>query len=198
MAKSIPGLVAVRMRVRANGGKESVAPKLAGSFYKFMLEKPPVDFLASGPDAPPHHPDVPKAKAAKRSESEPYVLMHMRELGPQVVIPEPTTAVDVAHTPTDAPSMGPLGAATETTPDEFSDVTGLMERLSLPGAVSNSNGAGKGEGAQGITQALKDTCDFCGKHGVGFKRCSTCKQTWYCGAACQTAAWKRHKKSLWV
>jgi hypothetical protein len=30
---------------------------------------------------------------------------------------------------------------------------------------------------------------------VGFKRCSVCKQAWYCGAACQNANWKRHKKT---
>jgi len=29
---------------------------------------------------------------------------------------------------------------------------------------------------------------------VGFKRCSRCKQACYCGAECQNADWKRHKK----
>ena len=36
-------------------------------------------------------------------------------------------------------------------------------------------------------------CAHCGKQGVGFKRCSRCKQACYCGAACQKADWKRHK-----
>jgi len=27
------------------------------------------------------------------------------------------------------------------------------------------------------------------------KRCSVCKQVWYCGAECQNAAWKKHKKT---
>jgi len=39
-----------------------------------------------------------------------------------------------------------------------------------------------------------ESCAHCGKHGTGFKRCSVCKQASYCGAACQKADWKRHKK----
>ena len=39
-----------------------------------------------------------------------------------------------------------------------------------------------------------DSCAHCGKQGVGFKRCSVCKQDSYCGAECQKANWKRHKK----
>jgi len=39
-----------------------------------------------------------------------------------------------------------------------------------------------------------ESCAHCGKQGVGFKRCSRCKQASYCGAACQNANWKRHKK----
>ena len=37
-------------------------------------------------------------------------------------------------------------------------------------------------------------CSYCGKQGAGFKRCSICKEDVYCGAACQKAAWKKHKK----
>ena len=40
-----------------------------------------------------------------------------------------------------------------------------------------------------------DSCAHCGKQGVGFKRCSSCKQAFYCGAECQNADWKRHKKA---
>jgi len=39
------------------------------------------------------------------------------------------------------------------------------------------------------------TCAHCGKKGVSFKRCSVCKDVSYCGAACQKAAWKGHKKT---
>ena len=39
------------------------------------------------------------------------------------------------------------------------------------------------------------TCSECGKGGGDLQRCSTCKQTWYCGAQCQKAGWKRHKKT---
>ena len=41
---------------------------------------------------------------------------------------------------------------------------------------------------------MSDTCSHCGKQGAELKRCSGCKQTWYCGAECQTAGWKKHKK----
>ena len=39
------------------------------------------------------------------------------------------------------------------------------------------------------------SCAHCGEEGVGFKRCSVCKEASYCGAACQNANWKRHKKT---
>jgi hypothetical protein len=39
------------------------------------------------------------------------------------------------------------------------------------------------------------SCAHCGKNGGGFKRCSICKEASYCGAACQHANWKRHKKT---
>ena len=42
--------------------------------------------------------------------------------------------------------------------------------------------------------ASKECCAHCGKQGDGFKRCSICKATHYCGSACQKADWKRHKK----
>jgi len=40
-----------------------------------------------------------------------------------------------------------------------------------------------------------ESCAHCGKQGVGFKRCSRCKQASYCGVACQNANWQRHKKT---
>jgi len=42
--------------------------------------------------------------------------------------------------------------------------------------------------------ASAESCAHCGKQGVGFKRCSRCKQASYCGAKCQNADWKSHKK----
>ncbi|KAF8189886.1 hypothetical protein K438DRAFT_1676455 [Mycena galopus ATCC 62051] len=40
-----------------------------------------------------------------------------------------------------------------------------------------------------------DACgrEGCTKRGVGFKRCSACKKTAYCGVECQKADWKKHK-----
>ena len=77
------------------------------------------------------------------------------------------------------------------------------DRLGLPGAASNSDGGDAGEDDRGAlhvaealrTLALKDSCAHCGKQGTALKRCSTCKHVWYCGATCQNAAWKRHKKA---
>jgi hypothetical protein len=40
-----------------------------------------------------------------------------------------------------------------------------------------------------------DTCSHCGKERTGLKRCTVCKHAWYCGAACQKAGWKLHKKT---
>jgi hypothetical protein len=77
------------------------------------------------------------------------------------------------------------------------------DRLGLPGAASSSDGGDAGEDDRGAlhvaealrTLALKDSCAHCGKQGTALNRCSTCKHVWYCGATCQNAAWKRHKKA---
>ncbi|KAJ1483376.1 hypothetical protein T484DRAFT_2591122 [Baffinella frigidus] len=41
------------------------------------------------------------------------------------------------------------------------------------------------------------TCAHCGTRptGVDLKRCARCRQVFYCGAECQKAAWKGHKKT---
>jgi len=44
------------------------------------------------------------------------------------------------------------------------------------------------------TLELKASCSHCGKECDELKRCSVCKHASYCGAACQNAAWKKHKK----
>ena len=43
--------------------------------------------------------------------------------------------------------------------------------------------------------ALKASCSHCGQECAELKRCSVCKHASYCGAACQNAAWKKHKKT---
>ena len=45
------------------------------------------------------------------------------------------------------------------------------------------------------TLTLKASCSYCGKEYAELKRCSVCKNASYCGAACQNAAWKTHKKT---
>jgi hypothetical protein len=45
------------------------------------------------------------------------------------------------------------------------------------------------------TLELKVSCSQCGKVCEELKRCSVCKHASYCGAACQNAAWKKHKKT---
>jgi len=38
-------------------------------------------------------------------------------------------------------------------------------------------------------------CSHCGTQRAALKRCSRCKQASYCGAECQNAAWKGHRKT---
>jgi len=45
------------------------------------------------------------------------------------------------------------------------------------------------------TLEIKASCSHCGKEAAELKRCSVCKHASYCGAACQNAAWKKHKKT---
>jgi hypothetical protein len=45
------------------------------------------------------------------------------------------------------------------------------------------------------TLELKARCSHCGNECAELKRCSVCKHASYCGAACQHAAWKSHKKT---
>ncbi|KAI9034174.1 hypothetical protein DFJ74DRAFT_648498 [Hyaloraphidium curvatum] len=40
---------------------------------------------------------------------------------------------------------------------------------------------------------ISDSCEQCGTESDDLRRCSGCKVTRYCGAACQRAAWKEHK-----
>ena len=41
-----------------------------------------------------------------------------------------------------------------------------------------------------------NSCSYCGKQRATLQRCSCCKQVSYCGAECQKAAWKGHKKTF--
>jgi len=38
-------------------------------------------------------------------------------------------------------------------------------------------------------------CSYCGKQPATLKRCSVCKHASYCGAECQNAGWRQHKKT---
>jgi hypothetical protein len=46
-----------------------------------------------------------------------------------------------------------------------------------------------------LMAASAGSCAHCGKQGVALKRCARCKEVSYCGAACQKAGWKGHKKT---
>jgi len=39
------------------------------------------------------------------------------------------------------------------------------------------------------------SCAHCGKQRKALKRCSVCRRAWYCGAECQKAGWKKHKRT---
>ncbi|KAJ1483459.1 hypothetical protein T484DRAFT_1622771, partial [Baffinella frigidus] len=114
----------------------------------------------------------------------------------RVVVPELTTAVDAAaHTPADAPPPGTLPPGSETNPERPEspdDVAGSFASLDL---ASVNNSAPLEATTSAATAAPKDKCSHCGKQRATLKRCSRCKQTWYCGAACQNAAWKGHRKT---
>ena len=138
-ATSVPGFAAVRAPARPN--KDKIAPNLPGMYFKFFHEQPPIPFLVSDSES-----------AANGRSREPYVLMLMPRKPPgrpRVAVPEPTTAVDDTFDTTVGASVN-LSASSEITPDEFSEeVTGLIERLSLPGAANAGEAAGAGEGGGG-------------------------------------------------
>jgi hypothetical protein len=159
------------MAAHPNQNKRS--PALPGAYYKCMLDKPPVDVLV---------PDPESAAARKR---EPFVLIQFRNLlqHTRVVVPVTTTAVDAAaYTPTDAPPASPLAAGSETLPERPAspdEVTGLIQRLNLAGAASNSDGGdgGGGPAASGGGAA----CAKCGIRSAELLRCARCLEVAYCG-----------------
>ena len=59
-----------------------------------------------------------------------------------------------------------------------------------------SSGEGEGaDGARGSDAAdTCDTCDSCGQSSMKTKRCSGCKTTRYCDAACQKSHWPVHRR----
>jgi hypothetical protein len=89
------GLLALRVSPRAHARKK--LPDLPGKYFKYFLEKPPVDFLVG-------------------NNRGPYVLMHMRK--PAEAVP-PATAVDEARTPADAHLPETLAAGSATAPDHL-------------------------------------------------------------------------------
>jgi hypothetical protein len=159
------------MAVQPNKGKSS--PELPGTYYKFLLGKPPVDFLV---------PDPAPAAARKRA---PFVLVQFRNLlqHTRVGVPLPTTAVDAAaYTPADSPPTRPLAAGSDTTPERPEspgEVTGLIEHLNLSGAASNYNG-GDGDGGAAASWGGA-ACAKCGMHSAGLRRCTRCLEVAYCG-----------------
>ena len=49
--------------------------------------------------------------------------------------------------------------------------------------------------AMAAIEASAASCAHCGTQVVAIKKCSICKQVGYCGAECQKAGWKGHKKA---
>ena len=188
---SEPGLIKKRMAARPHVGKR--APDLPGTFYKFFLEQPPVDFLVSDP-----------ASAANRPW--PFIVMHMPKplQHTRVVVPTPATAVDSVHTSTDAPSAGHLTASEITQDESLEEVTGFVERLDIAGSVSAgfaqlaAVAAGFGQlaalASPTAAAGCATSCSHCRTQRAAVQ-CSRCKQVQYCGTVCQKAGWKLHRNS---
>ena len=46
-----------------------------------------------------------------------------------------------------------------------------------------------------IMASSEASCAHCGKQRKALKRCSVCRREWYCGAECQKAGWKKHRRT---
>mmetsp|Transcript_20965 Transcript_20965/g.58981 ORF Transcript_20965/g.58981 Transcript_20965/m.58981 type:complete len:264 (-) Transcript_20965:14-805(-) len=60
------------------------------------------------------------------------------------------------------------------------------------GEAGGSDGKAGGEDEDEDDDDDKDFCDYCGGE-ENLKRCSRCKQIWYCSRDCQKKGWKSHK-----
>lgn len=165
------GLLKELCSCRARGG-HNLDQKRDFTLYKFYLPQNPNKYLATpttqeaaavgGSSAPSGGAASPGASPNAKGPDL-YIVMNMMrttfsqqapagivEQGAATVASTPpvTTKEDApAPTTTDAPSA--FGAASEITPDEFSEqVTGLVERFS-EAAISSDGGASAGEGVEG-------------------------------------------------
>jgi len=164
------GLVALRITPRAH--KRTIAPTLEGKYFKFKLNISVEQFFVE-------------------PAREPFVLMHMRKpWETRAVVPVPTTAVDEpSTTPTDALPTPPPAAGSEIhpvinklhhpeRPESPEEVTGLIERLSLAGASSSSDG---GEG--GSVAASDRSAAASAEGGTKLARGARCEITGLVAAA---------------
>jgi hypothetical protein len=80
-------------------------------------------------------------------------------------------------------------------PQEKAAESGGEESTVGRGASSVTMAASAARLAVAAIEASVPCCAHCGQQGVAFKRCSLCKEASYCGAECQKAGWRRHRKT---
>lgn len=78
--------------------------------------------------------------------------------------------------------VGPAGAGTRG-PGSHRDTPAVPAHLSL-----NVVDVGSEQSSSSAELAARhELCDGCGQRALGMRRCSACRQAWYCSRACQVA-----------
>ena len=70
-----------------------------------------------------------------------------------------------------------------------------MARIATQRGRSATDVFGEGRAGLGRIVEAMSSCSHCGTQHAALKRCSRCRLASYCGAECQNAAWKGHKKA---
>ena len=97
------------------------------------------------------------------------------------------------------PAARPKDDDVEATADQLGSMS-IGGKKNDDDAANIFGGCGNENAAAGspLPMALPEQfCSACGKTGIAnqdLKQCNGCKCVWYCGAACQKAHWKAHKK----
>ena len=88
------------------------------------------------------------------------------------------------------------GGATTSSPASPAVVSASAPASAVTSALASSTSASPSPSAasQQLPHRSRKTCWSCGTTGVPLKKCSVCAIAAYCGAGCQKADWKAHKR----